>query len=436
GPATHIWGYGSSPVIHDGKVFLNFGPGKRQFLVALGLKDGKEIWTFDEPGGNDTRAGRMAGSWSTPNIVKVDGKDQLLCSMPTRVVALNPADGKLIWEIKGLNGPNGDLLYTSLVFNGNIGIAMAGYTGPIVAFKLGGKGDMTEANTLWTSKGKQPQRIGAGIIVEDHVYIANADSGTAHCYELKTGKHTEVEIPEFVPYATWIEQIDAERRAMLKRFTDIRGLTEEQRSQAAQAFERRVRQLADYLAGESLDIQAYQHELWRLENLREIAGTKEVPYQQRRVAQKLAETDRTPLKWVAMVRQYDQEFANELHGLLTEEQSASTVGGQALAALTDPKQTQLRWMNLAVTGLTIGVGCCLLLGLFTRLASVAGALFLLSVMATQPPWVAGANTMFFYYQLVEFAAFVFLAAVSAGRVAGLDFILHGLWSMCCGRKVA
>ena len=65
---------------------------------------------------------------------------------------------------------------------------MAGYTGPIVAFKLGGKGDMTEANTLWTSKGKQPQRIGAGIIVEDHVYIANADSGTAHCYELKTGK--------------------------------------------------------------------------------------------------------------------------------------------------------------------------------------------------------------------------------------------------------
>ena len=254
--------------------------------------------------------------------------------------------------------------------------------------------------------------------------------------ELKTGKHTEVEIPEFVPYASWIEQIDAERRAMLKRFTDIRGLTEEQRSQAAQAFGRRDRQLADYLAGESLDIQAYQHELWRLENLQETAGAKEVPYQQRWVAQKLAETNRTPLKWVAVVRQYDQEFANELHGLLTEEQSASTVGGQALAALTDPKQTQLRWMNLAVTGLTIGVGCCLLLGLFTRLASVVGALFLLSVMATQPPWVVGANTEFFSYQLVELSALLFLAAVSAGRVAGLDFILHGLWSMCFGRKVA
>ena len=91
-------------------------------------------------------------------------------------------------------------------------------------------------------------------------------------------------------------------------------------------------------------------------------------------------------------------------------------------------------MNLAVTGLTIGVGLCLLVGLFTRLASVAGAFFLLSVMATQPPWVAGANTQFFYYQLVEFAALLFLAAVAAGRVAGLDLFLHALWSKCCGKK--
>ena len=93
-------------------------------------------------------------------------------------------------------------------------------------------------------------------------------------------------------------------------------------------------------------------------------------------------------------------------------------------------------MNLAVTGLTIGVGLCLLVGLFTRLAAVVGALFLLSVMATQPPWVPGAETTYFYYQLVEFAAMMLLAAAAAGRVAGLDFILHGLWSKCCGTKGA
>ncbi len=254
--------------------------------------------------------------------------------------------------------------------------------------------------------------------------------------ELKNGTPTEVIIPEFVPFSAWFENIDIDRRKLQRRFTDVSGLTDEQREQAAEVYERRNRQLADYLAGESVDMQAYQHDLWRLENMAAAPGASEVPFQEERLATKTVETSRAPLKWVASVKQFDKHFATELHSLLSDEQLGSTVEVAADAALTSPKAKTFHWMNLAVTGLTICVGCCLLLGLFTRLASVVGALFLLSVMATQPPWVAGANTMFFSYQLVELSALVFLAAVSAGRVAGLDFILHGLWSMCCGRKVA
>jgi uncharacterized membrane protein YphA (DoxX/SURF4 family) len=252
--------------------------------------------------------------------------------------------------------------------------------------------------------------------------------------ELASGKHAEVEIPGFTPYVDWAAQIEADRRALHQRFTSVAGLTDEQRSQAAAVFERRQSQLADYLAGEALDIQAYRHELWRLENWQEAPGADGVPYQEQRIAQKRAETGRTPLKWVAAVREFDQEFAEELHGLLTDEQIAAAVGQQADLALTDPQETQLHWMNLAVAGLTIGVGGCLLLGLFTRLAATAGALFLATVMATQPPWVAGVDVTLFYYQLVELAALIFLAAAAAGRVAGLDFILHGLWSKCRGAK--
>jgi len=189
GPFTHVWGYGASPVIHEGRVFLNAGPGKRQFVVALDLKTGKVVWKNDEPGGNDDRQPRMVGSWSTPIIAHIDGKDQLICSMPTRTVSYAPESGKLLWEVGGLEGPNGDLVYTSPVLGKQIGVAMAGYTGPIVAFKLGGEGDVTDANTLWTTEKPQPQRIGSGVVVGDHVYVANADKGgTAHCYELKTGK--------------------------------------------------------------------------------------------------------------------------------------------------------------------------------------------------------------------------------------------------------
>jgi outer membrane protein assembly factor BamB len=188
GPATHVWGFGSSPVIHDGKVFLNFGPGKRQFLVALRLADGKELWRLNEPGGSDSLKGRYIGSWSTPVIAKVEGKDQLLCSLPTRVVACDPDSGKVLWEIAGIKGRRGDLFYTSPLVANGVGVVMGGFGGPMVAFKLGGKGNVAKENILWQTEKLQPQRIGSGIIVEDHVYVANADAGAAMCFELRTGK--------------------------------------------------------------------------------------------------------------------------------------------------------------------------------------------------------------------------------------------------------
>ena len=188
GKVTHIWGYGTSPILHDGKVLLNFGPGKQTFMVAVSLEDGSIAWKTDEPGGNDDRKGRMIGSWSTPMIVKVGDEDQIVCSMPKRVVAYSPADGSILWTVDGLPSDRGDLVYTSVITSGDFGVAMGGYKGPSLGFKLGGKGDVTESNRAWHEKNNQPQRIGSGVIVGDHIYMANAGPGTYQCLELKTGK--------------------------------------------------------------------------------------------------------------------------------------------------------------------------------------------------------------------------------------------------------
>ena len=82
----------------------------------------------------------------------------------------------------------------------------------------------------------------------------------------------------------------------------------------------------------------------------------------------------------------------------------------------------------------VGVGVLLILGLFTRLASVAGMLFLGSVMATQPPWVYGANSQYVYYQMVEVLALFVLFVFAAGRFGGLDYLIYGLYRRCCGPK--
>ncbi|NQV24599.1 MAG: PQQ-binding-like beta-propeller repeat protein [Rhodopirellula sp.] len=188
GTVTHIWGYGSSPVIHDGKVLLNFGPGVAQAVIAYDLATGIEVWRHKEPGGTDDRGGRMSGSWSTPVIADAGGQAQVICSLPTRVVSLDPKDGSVIWSCDGLVGKNGDLVYTSPLISKGIGVAMGGYTGPALGFRLDGKGDVTESHRLWHDETKQPQRISSGIIVGDHIFMANAGPGILQCLELKTGK--------------------------------------------------------------------------------------------------------------------------------------------------------------------------------------------------------------------------------------------------------
>ena len=102
GEVRHDWGYAASPILHRGKVIVNFGPGSRTFLAALDLKSGGLLWKHDEPGGLDATDKRMVGSWSTPLVIKVDGSDQILCSMPTRVIACDSETGSLLWFCGGL----------------------------------------------------------------------------------------------------------------------------------------------------------------------------------------------------------------------------------------------------------------------------------------------------------------------------------------------
>lgn len=188
GDVGHVWGYGSSPVIYRGRVILNFGPGDEQFVAAFDLAGGKLQWKTAEPEGRSSIRKGMVGSWSTPVIAAVDGEVQVINSMPSRVVAYDIDDGEILWSVEGLESPRGKLAYTSLMVSGEVGVALGGFHGPGLAFKLGGSGDVTGKSRLWLTEDRQPQRIGSGVIVGDYFYIGNAGPGTIQCIEVQTGK--------------------------------------------------------------------------------------------------------------------------------------------------------------------------------------------------------------------------------------------------------
>ena len=187
GEQRHIWGYGSSPIIHGDICYLNFGPGPRQFLIALDKRSGKTIWEVNIPGGasGEEVPGKKAewvGSWSTPLLIHADNKDQLLLSWPERLVSCNPKNGAELWTCHGLN----PLAYTSPLYADGIAVAMGGFNGKDFAVKVNGSGDVTETHRIWDHP-KTKQRIGSGAIHEDHIYI-HEDPGVAECIDLKTGQ--------------------------------------------------------------------------------------------------------------------------------------------------------------------------------------------------------------------------------------------------------
>jgi outer membrane protein assembly factor BamB len=186
GPFIHIWGTAASPILHGDRVILNCGPGERTFLLALNKRTGKDGWKVEEPGGKSGLKGEneWTGSWSTPRIVKVQGRDQLVMTWPHAVKAYDPHTGAVIWTCGGLTR----LVYTSPLVMPELVVAMSGSYGSALAVKTGGTGDVTGTHRLWHHARKNPQRIGSGIILGDYVYMVNADPGTAQCIEVKTGK--------------------------------------------------------------------------------------------------------------------------------------------------------------------------------------------------------------------------------------------------------
>jgi len=134
-------------------------------------------------GGRGGGGGGPGGSWSTPIIVKSEGREELIVNFPNRLVGYDPKTGRQLWISKGLGGS----IYSTPVWGEGALVAMsAGMgSGNAIAITPGGNGDVTEAKRLWRLD-RVKSGMGSGIIHEGHFYTVSQD-GIAICLDLKTG---------------------------------------------------------------------------------------------------------------------------------------------------------------------------------------------------------------------------------------------------------
>jgi outer membrane protein assembly factor BamB len=169
------WGVGGSPVIHNNLVIQNCDAEGDSFVVAINKESGKEIW-------RTPRRSKPRGGWSTPIVVNVEGRDQIVLNGEFGIQAYDPTDGHETWFCKSFNGRGTPTPVAGL---GKL-FVVSGKSGAVYAVKPGGKGDITKTHMAWHTDRKGGRDLPSPILVENSLFVMNM-AGIATSYDATTG---------------------------------------------------------------------------------------------------------------------------------------------------------------------------------------------------------------------------------------------------------
>lgn len=254
------------------------------------------------------------------------------------------------------------------------------------------------------------------------------DYGKRAADAAKAGQPLPHDIDPAVPGAGWVQNIAKGWDEGIERLAQAK-IAEETLEKIRQLRDEKLGEVVYYVYGLYPSIDDLQHEEWRLLQLRQSGGPTPTPFVQTQIDAKDNENWKTMQPWIATVRQIEGKFIEEAQALAADAKVESDRISDALE-----EKSSLKLIDGAVTCVVLGAGICVFLGFLTPVAALLAAGFLLSLIMTQPPWVTGADMTAFFNWSIELAAFLVLAAVGAGRWAGIDGVLLSAWRLCCGPK--
>ena len=175
GPFEINWGHASSPTLFGDTLILLCDHEPASYLLAVDTRTGRDRWKADR--------GRGRQSYTTPFVVAASTGPELIVNSSERVDAYDPRTGTPLWHVGGTN----QFPIPSPAYHDGVLYLSRGYrSGPYMAVRPGGKGDVTETHKVWES-GRTENRLGSPVIKDGYVFLPTMP-GMAECIELKTGK--------------------------------------------------------------------------------------------------------------------------------------------------------------------------------------------------------------------------------------------------------
>lgn len=168
-PRQYKYGYAASPLIYRNSVIVIGDYDGDAFLCALDRNSGRTLWKTKRPG---------KLSFSSPIVVNIAGRDQLLLSGGEMVAAYDPSSGDLLWKADGATTM---ATCGTMVWDGDLVFASGGYPeSETVCIAADGSG-----RVVWSNNSKCYEQ--SMLATRGYVY-AVTDNGLAYCWRGADGQ--------------------------------------------------------------------------------------------------------------------------------------------------------------------------------------------------------------------------------------------------------
>jgi outer membrane protein assembly factor BamB len=190
-PCRHYRGPGSSPVLFENRLILTMDGVDVQYLAALDAGTGQTVWKSDrtaewndlDSDGRPIAEGDYRKAYSTPIIVRADGRTQMFNLGAKAAYSHDPRTGRELWKVRhaAFSGASRPLYADGRVF-----ISTGHGRGEVLAVRTDGNGDVTDSHIVWRTTRGVP-RMPSSVLVDGLLFMVS-DSGTATCLEAATGR--------------------------------------------------------------------------------------------------------------------------------------------------------------------------------------------------------------------------------------------------------
>lgn len=188
------WLYGSSPLLHDQRVFIQVfqndskmaaGATTASFVLAIDAVTGKDLWKQMRP---TSAKGESQEAYGTPIIYSANGREELALFGGDLLTAYDPATGKELWRSDGYNAQRASHwrnIPGCIMVDGHV-ISITARGGRTFAVKPGGSGEVTATNVVWNTT-ELTSDVCMPLYYQGKIYVLDGDKKMIRCADPKTG---------------------------------------------------------------------------------------------------------------------------------------------------------------------------------------------------------------------------------------------------------